>query len=263
MTATPAAVTPALMIRTPSAMPTTPIASPMSPKIRPMPAVPMICSPHVFLSSEALRLMAAMGPTPSTTRTGTTRNVMMFQARPPSAATMAPAIPPRSRSACSTQADGGGDGRPAEDGADVAPGAAQAVAERRVAALEADHRGAHEGRVEEDDDQVLHEVEEHEQHPGAHRDALVAGERLPVAREDARDDERRRHDHHGDGRDDGEDHQLLVLPEHAPAHLDQLHAATPAAHASSSSPRALPGASALPARTGRSPLWISTLPGRG
>ena len=75
----------------------------MSPKIRPIPAVPMICSPHVFLSSEALRLMASMGPTPSTTSTGTTRNVMTFQANPPSAATMAPANPPRSRSACSSR----------------------------------------------------------------------------------------------------------------------------------------------------------------
>ena len=46
-------------------------------------------------------MIASMGLTPSTTSTGMTRNVMTFQAIPPSAATMAPANPPRSRSNCS------------------------------------------------------------------------------------------------------------------------------------------------------------------
>ena len=54
--------------------------------------------------------------------------------------------------------------------------------------------------------------------------------RLPVAGEDARDDERGGDDHHGDPRHDGEDDELLVLPQHAPAQLDQLPAPSEAPH---------------------------------
>ena len=112
----------------------------------------------------------------------------------------------------------------------MAPGAAQAVAEGRVAALEPHQGRAHQRRVEEDDDDVLDEIEEHDQHPHAGRHALVAGHRLPVAGEDAGHDERGRDDDHGDRRDDGEDDELLVLQEYAPAQLDQLPAPSEAPH---------------------------------
>ncbi len=199
--------------------------------MRPMPALPMICSPHVFLSSEALRLMPSMGFTPSTTSTGMTRNVMMFQAMPAERGHDRPGKAAALAQRLQDEADGGGDRRPAEDRADVAPGAAQAVAQGRVAALEPDHGGADEGRVEEDDHQVLDQVEQDDEHPHAHRDGpVVADEGLPVAGEDAGDDERGSDDHHGDPRDDGEDDELLVLPQHAPAQLDELPAPSEAPH---------------------------------
>src|SRR5665647_863966 len=131
------------------------------------------------------------------------------------------------------EADGRGDRRVAEDGPDVAPGAAQAVAERRVVAFEADDRGAHEGRVEEDDDQVLDQVEQDDQHPQAHAGAVVT-DAPPEAGEEAGDDERGRDDEHTDRRHDREDDQFLVLLQHPPAELDELPAAREATHACSS-----------------------------
>src|SRR5665647_2918248 len=103
ITAMPSMTMPTLMTRTPSPTPTTATAKPSRPKTRPIPALPMICSPQVFLSRPALRLIAVTGPTPSTTSTGMTRKVMMFHAMPPSAATMTPVMPPRSRRSCRTR----------------------------------------------------------------------------------------------------------------------------------------------------------------
>ena len=51
-------------------------------KISQMLVLPTICSPHVSLTRRELRLTASIGPTFSTTRTGTTRNVTRCQAKP-------------------------------------------------------------------------------------------------------------------------------------------------------------------------------------
>ena len=44
-------------------------------KSNPKPKLETTCSPHVRLSSELDRLMASIGPTPSTTIVGTTKKV--------------------------------------------------------------------------------------------------------------------------------------------------------------------------------------------
>lgn len=72
------------------------------------------------------------------------------------------------------------------------------VAEGGVAAAQADHGGTDQGRVGEEDDQVLHHVEQ-KGHYGAENPGLASQQRVEKAGQQHGDGKDRRHDQHADG----------------------------------------------------------------
>ena len=122
-------------------------------------------------------------------------------------------------------ADRRGDEGVAEDGPEAREGDAEAVAHRRIAAAQPDQRGADQGRVAEEDDEVLHDVEEEAEHVAERGYARFAqGRRVEEARQEHRHEEGDEHEHRQHARDDREDHELLVGAQDLGAGLDQLPA---------------------------------------
>jgi hypothetical protein len=123
------------------------------------------------------------------------------------------------------QSHRGGDGRVAEDGHDFRAGDSESVGDGGIAALKADHGGADQGRVEEEHDEVLAQIEQETED----QKRRLGIEPLDLVSEDAqrkqRGDEAGRQDDRRDRRAQRKDQQFLVLTQNLTACLDQRPAA--------------------------------------